>query len=70
MTGFSCLSDFFHFSFWFDFPMIVPKMFKFWLFQLIDCSSARDLVCVVRPCVLFSFRHKPEAFSKIRTYSL
>ena len=56
------LSDFSHFSFWFAFPMIVPKMFKFRFFQLMRGSSACDLVGVVRPCVLSSFKRKSEAF--------
>ena len=66
MASFSFLSDF---SFVFDFPIIIPKMFKFWLFQLMEVSSAYNVVLLMRPCVLFSFRHKSEAFSKIRPQS-
>ena len=51
MACFSSLSDFSHFSFWFAFSIIAPKMFKFRLFQLMCGNSACDLVGVVMPGV-------------------
>ena len=49
MASFSSLSDFSHSSFRFDFHIIVPKMFKFWLFQMMESSSAYNVVLVMRP---------------------